>query len=75
MDNLVVLHTRWTLDLHGVLLGLLILSKQLLQVLNRVLQLRGLSLTQLKLLVPLVQLILEVVDIVLGDSQLILGVL
>jgi hypothetical protein len=33
------------------------------------------SLTRLELLVPLVQLILEVVDIVLGDGQLILSVL
>jgi hypothetical protein len=40
------------------------LRKQLLQVFDRVLQLRGLSLTRL-----------EVVDIVLGDDQLILSVL
>jgi hypothetical protein len=75
MDSLVVLHTGRTLDLLGVLLKLLILRKQLLQVLDRVLQLRGLSLTHLELLIPLVQLILEVMDIVLGDRQLILGVL
>jgi hypothetical protein len=40
-----------------------------------VLQLHGLSLTHLELLVPLVQLSLKVVDIVLGDGQLILSVL
>jgi hypothetical protein len=44
-------------------------------VLNRILQLHGLSLTLLKLLVPLGQLGLEVVDIVLGDGQLVLSVL
>jgi hypothetical protein len=44
-------------------------------VLDHDLQLRGLSLTRLELLVPLVQLVLEVVDIVLGDGQLILGML
>jgi hypothetical protein len=75
MDNLVVLHTGRTLNLFRVLiglLGLLVLRKQLLQVLDRVLQLCGLRLTHLELLIPL---ILEVVDIVLGDGQLILGVL
>jgi hypothetical protein len=44
-------------------------------VLDHVLQLRGLSLTHLELLAPLAQLIIEVVDIVLGDGQLILSVL
>jgi hypothetical protein len=65
MDNLVVLHTGRILNLFRVLIGLL-------QVLDRVLQLCGLRLTRLELLVPL---ILKVVDIVLGDGQLILGVL
>jgi hypothetical protein len=65
MDNLVVLHTGRILNLFRVLIGLL-------QVLDRVLQLCGLRLTRLELHVPL---ILEVVDIVLGDGQLILGVL
>jgi hypothetical protein len=51
------------------------LRKQLLQVLDCILQLRGLSLTHLELLVPLVQLALEMVDIVLGDGQLIWSVL
>jgi hypothetical protein len=51
------------------------MRKQLLQVLDRVLQLHSLSLTHLELLISLVQLILEVVDIVLCDGQLILGVL
>jgi hypothetical protein len=44
-------------------------------VLDRILQLHGLSLTHLELLVPLVQLSLDVVDIALGDGQLILCVL
>jgi hypothetical protein len=44
-------------------------------VLDRILQLCGLSLTHLELLVPLVQLGLEVVDIALGSGQLILSVL
>jgi hypothetical protein len=44
-------------------------------VLNRILQLCGWSLTHLKLLVPLVQLGLEVVDVPLGSGQLILGML
>jgi hypothetical protein len=60
MDNLVVLYTGHTLDLLGVLLRLL--GDQLLQVLDRILLLYGLSLTHLKLLVPLVQLGLEVVE-------------
>jgi hypothetical protein len=63
MDNLVVLYTGHTLDLLGVLLRLLrFLGDQLLQVLDRILLLYGLSLTHLKLLVPLVQLGLEVVE-------------
>jgi hypothetical protein len=63
MDNLVVLYTGHTLDLLGVLLRLLrLLGDQLLQVLDRILLLYGLSLTHLKLLVPLVQLGLEVVE-------------
>jgi hypothetical protein len=44
-------------------------------VLDRILQLYGLSLTHLKLLVPLIQFGLEVVDIALGSGQLILSVL
>jgi hypothetical protein len=44
-------------------------------VLDRILQLYGLSLTHLELLVPLIQLGLEVVDIALGSGQLILSVL
>jgi hypothetical protein len=63
MDNLVVLYTGHTLDLLGVLLRLLrLLGGQLLQVLDRILLLYGLSLTHLKLLVPLVQLGLKVVE-------------
>jgi hypothetical protein len=63
MDNLVVLYTGHTLDLLGVLLRLLrLLGDQLLQVLDRILLLYGLSLTHLKLLVPLVQLGLKVVE-------------
>jgi hypothetical protein len=44
-------------------------------VVDHVLELLNLSLTRLKLLVPLHKLGLEVVDVVLGKSQLILGVL
>jgi hypothetical protein len=42
--------------------------------LDRVLQLDGLSLTHLELLVSLVQLGLEVVNVALSSDQLILGV-
>jgi hypothetical protein len=42
---------------------------------DHVLKLLDLSLTCLKLLVPLHKLNLEVVDVVLGKSQLVLGVL
>jgi hypothetical protein len=79
MDNLVVLHTGHALDLLGVLLELLgllcLLRYQLLQMLDHVLQLGGLSLTHLELLVSLEQLGLEGVDVVLSSDQLILGVL
>jgi hypothetical protein len=76
MDNLVVLHTRHALDLLEVLLRFLrLMGNQLLQVLDRILQLCGLSLTHLELLISLVQLDLEVVDIVLGSGQLVLSVL
>jgi hypothetical protein len=79
MDNLVVLHTRHALDLLWVLLRLLrilwLLKDQLLQMLDRVLQLSGLSLTHLELLVSLVHLSLEVVDVALSSDQLVLGVL
>jgi hypothetical protein len=79
MENLVVLHTRHALDLLRVLLRLLrilwLLKDQLLQMLDRVLQLSGLSLTHLELLVSLVHLSLEVVDVALSSDQLILGVL
>jgi hypothetical protein len=52
MDNLVVLHTGYALDLLEVLLRLLwLLRDQLLQMLDRILQLSGLSLTRLELLV------------------------
>jgi hypothetical protein len=44
-------------------------------VLNHILQLYSLSLTRLKLLVPLVQLGVEVVDIALGSGQLVLSML
>jgi hypothetical protein len=44
-------------------------------VFNHILRFHGLSLTHLELLVPLVQLRLEVVDIVLGDGQLIMSML
>jgi hypothetical protein len=44
-------------------------------VLDRILQLYGLSLTHLELLVPLIQFGLEVMDIALGSGQLILSVL
>jgi hypothetical protein len=79
MDNLVVLHTGHALDLLRLLLELLrlpqLLRDQLLQMLDCVLQLNGLSLTHIKLLVSLVQLSLEVVDVALSSDQLILGVL
>jgi hypothetical protein len=76
MNNLVVLHTEHALDLLEVLLRLLrLLRDQLLQMLNLVLQLSGLSQTCLKLLVPLVQLSLEVVDVALSSDQLILSIL
>jgi hypothetical protein len=76
MDNLVVLHTRHALDLLEVLLRFLrLMGNQLLHVLDRILQLCGLSLTHLELLISLVQLDLEVVDVVLGSGQLILSVL
>jgi hypothetical protein len=79
MDNLVVLHTRHALDLLRVLLRLLwilwLLKDQLLQMLDRVLQLSGLSMTHLELLVSLVHLSLEVVDVALSSDQLVLGVL
>jgi hypothetical protein len=48
---------------------------QLLQVLNRVLQPSGLSLTHLELLISLVQLGLELADVALGSNQLVLSVL
>jgi hypothetical protein len=44
-------------------------------VLDRILQLSGLSLTRLELLISLVELSLEVVDVALGRDQLILGIL
>jgi hypothetical protein len=44
-------------------------------VIDRILQLGGLSLTHLELLVSLVQLDLEVVDLALGNDQFSLGVL
>jgi hypothetical protein len=79
MDNLVVLHTGYALNLLGVLLGLLkllgLLGNHLMQVLYLVLQLCSLSLTHLELLISLVQLNLEVVDVALGSGQLILNVL
>jgi hypothetical protein len=76
MNNLVVLHTEHALDLLEVLLRLLrLLRDQLLQMLNLVLQLSGLSQTCLELLVPLVQLSLEVVDVALSSNQLILSIL
>jgi hypothetical protein len=76
MDNQVVLHTRHALDILRVLLRLLwLLRDQLLQMLDRVVQLDGLSLTRLELLVSLVQLGLEVVDVALSSDQLVLGVL
>jgi hypothetical protein len=70
MDNLVVLHTRHVLDLLRVLL-----RDQLLQMLDGVLQLGGLSLAHLELLVSLVQLDLKVMDVALNSNHLILGVL
>jgi hypothetical protein len=76
MDNQVVLHTRHALDILRVLLRLLwLLRDQLLQMLDRVVQLDGLSLSRLELLVSLVQLGLEVVDVALSSDQLVLGVL
>jgi hypothetical protein len=76
MDNLLVLHTGHALDLLGVFLGLLQLQRdQLLQMLDRVLQLGDLSLTRLELLISLMQLGLEVVDVALSSDQLIMGVL
>jgi hypothetical protein len=54
---------------------LILLRNQLLQVLNRILQLSSLSLTRLELLVSLMQLGLKVVDIALSSGQLILSVL
>jgi hypothetical protein len=76
MDNQVVLHTGHALDILRVLLRLLwLLRDQLLQMLDRVVQLDGLSLTRLELLVSLVQLGLEVVDVALSSDQLVLGVL
>jgi hypothetical protein len=76
MDNLLVLHTGYTLDLFRVLLRLLrLLRDQLQKMLDHVLQLDGLSLTCLELLISLVQLDLEVVDVALSSDQLILGVL
>jgi hypothetical protein len=44
-------------------------------VLNRILQLDSLSLTRLELLVSLVQLNLEMLDVALGNNQLIMSVL
>jgi hypothetical protein len=73
MGNLVILHTGHTLNLLRLLLRLL--RNQLLQVLNRILQLCSLSLTRLELLVPLMQLGLNVVDVVLHNGQLILSML
>jgi hypothetical protein len=76
MENLVLLHTGHAFDLLRVLLGLLrLLRDQLLQMLDRILQFSGLSLTRLELLVPLVQLSLMVVDVALSSDQLILGIL
>jgi hypothetical protein len=74
MDNLVVHHTGHALDLLGLLRLLHLLRNQLLQMLDRVLQLGGLSPTHLELLVSLVQLGLEVMDVALSNNQLILGV-
>jgi hypothetical protein len=76
MDNLVVLHTGHALNLIGVLLRLIrLLRDQLLQMLDHVLQLDGLSLTHVELLVLLVQLGFEVMDVALSSDQLILSVL
>jgi hypothetical protein len=61
------------LDLLRVLLGLL--RDQLLQMLDCILQLGGLSLTHLELLISLMQLSLEVVDVALNSDQLILCIL
>jgi hypothetical protein len=43
--------------------------------LDRILQLSGMSLTRLELLISLVQLGLKVMDVALSNDQLILGVL
>jgi hypothetical protein len=76
MDNLVVLHTRHALDLLGVLIRLLrLLRDQLLEILDCVLQLGGMSLTRIELLISLVQLGLEVVYVAMSSAQLVLGVL
>jgi hypothetical protein len=79
MNNLVVLHIGHALDLLRVLLRLLkllrLLRDQLLQMLYHMLQLYRLSLTRLELLISLMQLGLEVVDIALGNGQLVLKVL
>jgi hypothetical protein len=76
MDNLVVLHTGHALNLIGVLLRIhRLLRDQLLQILDHVLQLNGLSLTHLELLLSLVQLSFKVVDLALSSDQLVLGVL
>jgi hypothetical protein len=69
MDNLVVLRTRYALDLLEVLLRLL--RDQLLQMLNCVLQLSDLSLTHLELLISLMQFGLKVVDVALSSDQLV----
>jgi hypothetical protein len=73
MDNLVVVHTGHVLDLLGLLLELR--RDQLLQPLQLVLQVSGLSLARLSLLISLVQLGPEVVDVALGGGQLVLTVL
>jgi hypothetical protein len=75
MDNLVVLHTGHSLDLLGLLRLLRQLREKLLQMLDHVQQLSGLSLTRLELLVSLMQLGLEVVDVALSSDQLIMGIL
>jgi hypothetical protein len=72
MNNLLALHTGHATDLLELLW---LLKDQLLQMLDRMLQLCRLRLTPLELLVPLMQLGLEVVDIALGSGQLILSVL
>jgi hypothetical protein len=75
MDNLLALHTGHATDLLELLKLLWLLKDQLLQMLDRMLQLCRLRLTPLELLIPLMQLGLEVVDIALGSGQLILSVL